>query len=199
NHGPYKVEKLDAESFADTIEEMIAIYDWEIAQVQLNLLGSHDTPRFLSMVGGDASALRLATLCQMTLPGAPCVYYGDELGMTGGYDPECRGAMPWGDIEARKGATWQTIKDLIRIRKENPALRRGRYKTLSAKDDIVIYERTLDDKRALVVLNAGTQSFKTTLPANGLSKVVYGDPNRLTLDRDDITVSVPARDGLILT
>ena len=59
--------------------------------------------RFLSLARGDKSAIRLATLFQMTYPGAPSIYYGDEIGMTGGHDPANRGAFPWHQHE-----TWDT-------------------------------------------------------------------------------------------
>ena len=61
----------------------------------LNLLGSHDMARFLTLARGDNSALKMATLFQMIYPGAPSIYYGDEIGMTGGHDPANRGAFPW--------------------------------------------------------------------------------------------------------
>ena len=61
----------------------MTIYDPAIVAAQLNLLGSHDTPRILTMCGGDLDAVRLATLVQMTVIGAPCIYYGDEIGLAG--------------------------------------------------------------------------------------------------------------------
>jgi cyclomaltodextrinase len=74
---------------------VMTTYEPAVSQLQLNLLDSHDTPRFLSLAGGDRSALRLATLIQMTLPGAPCIYYGDEIGLEGREDPDCRRSYPW--------------------------------------------------------------------------------------------------------
>ena len=65
-----------------------------VTAVQLNLLGSHDTPRALTICGSDLDSLRIATLLQMTLPGAPCIYYGDEIGMAGSMDPLCRRGFP---------------------------------------------------------------------------------------------------------
>ena len=91
----------------------------------LNLLGSHDMARFITLAKGDQTALRLATLFQMTYPGAPSVYYGDEIGMAGGHDPANRGAFPW-----QKPETWDTdllheFQRLIALRRARPALRRG--------------------------------------------------------------------------
>ena len=68
----------------------MAIYPEAITQVQLNMLDSHDTARFVNQAGGDREALRLSLLLLMALPGAPCIYYGTEVGMTGGPDPDCR-------------------------------------------------------------------------------------------------------------
>jgi len=92
--GGYTLEVLDASTFADRLESMLETHPWEITLAQLNLLDSHDTARVLWMVQEDECAVRLAALLQMTLPGAPCIYYGSEIGMTGGHDPDCRGAFP---------------------------------------------------------------------------------------------------------
>jgi cyclomaltodextrinase len=91
------VPMLDARQFVDEIDRILSLYPGEVNEVQLNLLGSHDTPRFRTLARGDTSAYRLATLFQMTYPGAPCIYYGDEIGMEGRHDPACRGAFPWDD------------------------------------------------------------------------------------------------------
>ena len=84
----------------------------------LNLLGSHDMARFFSLARGDKSALRLATLFQMIYPGAPSIYYGDEIGMTGGHDPANRGAFPW-----HKPESWD--RDLLHEFQRLIALRRA--------------------------------------------------------------------------
>ena len=84
-----------AEAFARAIGSLIDLYHPNVTNVQLNLLDSHDMARFLSLAKGDKSALRLATLFQMTYPGAPSIYYGDEIGLAGGHDPFNRAAFPW--------------------------------------------------------------------------------------------------------
>ncbi len=199
SYGPYEIDAIDdAADFAAAIEEMVAIYDWEIVQAQLNLLGSHDTPRILTMVGGDVGALRLAVICQMTLPGAPCIYYGDELGFEGGNDPGCRAAMPWHDLTARKGAFWQFMRAAITLRHAHPVLRRGTYETVLAEGDIIAYRRALDDVQALIVLNAGHEPAALTLPVGGLSVVRFGAPEHLLLSKDTASLTVPARDGVVL-
>ena len=70
---------IDAPVFAQRIRRLLELYDWQTTQVQFNLLDSHDTARLLSIARGDKATVRLATLFQMTYPGTPCVYYGDEI------------------------------------------------------------------------------------------------------------------------
>ncbi|MEL7646322.1 MAG: glycoside hydrolase family 13 protein, partial [Anaerolineaceae bacterium] len=74
---------MDAVQFTQRTQELLNIYPQEFAYAQLNLLDSHDMPRFLSLVGEDTQRLYLAYLFMMTYPGAPCIYYGDEIGLTG--------------------------------------------------------------------------------------------------------------------
>ena len=91
----------------------------------LNLLDSHDMARFVTIARGDLSALRLATMFQMTYPGAPSIYYGDEIGLPGGHDPFNRAAFPW-DCEALgPGSAARLPAAYIALRKARPSLRRG--------------------------------------------------------------------------
>jgi glycosidase len=85
----------DGPAFAGRLERAMTAYDPAVTSVQLNLLDSHDTPRLWSMLGGDARGVALATFILMTLPGAPSVFYGDEIGMPGEMDPFCRAPMRW--------------------------------------------------------------------------------------------------------
>jgi len=145
---------MDAAQFGSYIKDLLALYAPAITQAQLNLLGSHDTPRFLTVAGDDIPALKLATLFQMTYPGAPCVYYGDEIGLQGSKDPDCRRSFPWSQ------AKWNTellgyFKQAIALRKEHPALRRGEYDTLYGQEGVYIFGRHDANERLITVLNAG--------------------------------------------
>ena len=100
-----RVHRRDGATFGLELERLMHLYDPAITAVQLNLLGSHDSPRYRTMAGGDRAAYHLAVLLQATLPGAPCTYYGDEIGLTGDNDPWCRGAFPWDETGlGRSGA-----------------------------------------------------------------------------------------------
>ena len=86
-------ESLDAAGFAARCGGMVMRYRQQLTGVQMNLLDSHDVPRFLTLCGGDQKRYRLAVLFQMTFVGMPTVFYGDELGMTG--LKELDYAPPW--------------------------------------------------------------------------------------------------------
>ena len=149
------VQTLNAGQFADEIDRVMRLYDTEIIQAQLNLLGSHDTPRFLSLAGGDRTALLLAYTFIFTIPGAPCVYYGDEVGMTGGADPHCRRSFP-----ARR-AEWDTglqhyLRALAGLRQRAACLRRGTFHRLRAdgRSGVYAFARLYREEAAVVVLNS---------------------------------------------
>ena len=120
------------------------------------------------MASGDKSALRLATLFQMTYPGAPSIYYGDEIGMAGGHDPANRGAFPW-----HRTDTWDTellheFQRLIALRRQRPALRRGSFHFLWAAGAVVAIARQFGEETIVVVINAGRQSQRLDLPLGNL-------------------------------
>ena len=147
---------LDGAGLWGRIDGLARTYGPEHLAVQLNLLGSHDTPRYRTLCGGDMDAVRLATLLQMTLPGAPCVYYGDEIGMEGLMDPDCRRGFP-SDPAAwdREPADW--LADLVALRHSSRALRDGELALLRADGPALAYLRQHDDTAYACVLNAADE------------------------------------------
>ncbi|HEY6058105.1 MAG TPA: glycoside hydrolase family 13 protein [Candidatus Limnocylindrales bacterium] len=152
-HHEYRnLEPLDGAGFAGAVEQLDGIYGPALTDVQLNLIGSHDTPRFVTLAGGNVDALRLATLLQMTLPGAPCIYYGDEVGLEGGHDPDNRRAFPWAE------SRWDTgllafFRAVIRVRRSTPALRGGTFRRLVSRDGALAFLRSAAGSACLVGVN----------------------------------------------
>ena len=190
---------VDAEGYRARVENLLNLYPWEIQLAQMNLLGSHDTARFLSVVGGDRGALELASLLLFTFPGAACVYYGDEVGMTGGPDPECRRGFPakgdW-DLTLR-----EHFRSLIRLRREHPALARGQYQTIMAPESLYVFERRLGDQRLLVAVNAGKTAASARIAevnaGAGSWHPVFGH-GQFARKVGGLEIAVPARAGLVL-
>ncbi len=173
--GGFRVQPIQAQVFAAELDRVLSQYAWPITFAQLNLLDSHDTARFLHQAGGDRDALKLALLFLMTAPGAPCIYYGDEIGMTGGPDPDCRRAFNWDPLQWDHDLFAWT-RQAIALRHAHPALRRGRYKSLYALDSVYAFGRQYDADGVIVIFNAGRSAATVTLEVAGfLADGVYPD------------------------
>jgi cyclomaltodextrinase len=151
--GGYSLRPYGAPAFATEIDRMLVLYPWQITKVQLNLLDSHDTARFLHQAVEDKTALRLALLFLMTMPGAPCLYYGTEIGMTGGPDPDCRRAFPWDPAQWDHDLLAWT-KRAIELRAAYRPLRRGFFRRIYAYRGIYAFARDAGQETLLVVFNS---------------------------------------------
>ena len=120
-----------------------------------NLLGSHDTPRLLHLCGGDRARHRLAAAIALLSPGMPMIYYGDEVGMTGAKDPDCRRGMLW-DKSRWDLPTYDWYRSLLRVRREIPALTEGAILRQDAWDalSLIRITRELESKRVTVLFHA---------------------------------------------
>lgn len=145
-------DSMDAEDLAIELRALFArVPD---PTLMLNLLGSHDTERLATIAQGDESRVILAFTALFTMPGAPMVYYGDEIGLEGGNDPDCRRAMPWwggAGSERIRGV----VRDMARWRRAHVALRRGSWEVVLQFNRVLAYLRRHDEDVVLVVLNAG--------------------------------------------
>lgn len=160
----YDLRPFTGSDFAQAINKMHNLYDWQINQVQLNLLDSHDTARALWIMGEDKSALRLAVLLQMTLPGAPCIYYGSEIGMSAADDPDCREAFPWQSEDSWDQALLAFHQRATALRHAYPVLRTGSFETLYADDYVYAFRRVLADEEMIVVFNTAVTPQTVTIP-----------------------------------
>lgn len=151
----YAKEVIDAEEFDHRINHMLAGYKKETNQIMYNLLDSHDTERFLTMCNEDLQKLKLAVAFQMLFIGSPAIYYGDEIGLTGMNDPDCRKCMIWDDRQNQELKNW--YKTWIKIRKEYPEIRKGSFKTVFAdrEKDVYAFVRQLDEEKTYVFLRKG--------------------------------------------
>ena len=164
-----------------------------------NLLGSHDTERLLTMCNGDAEHEKLAVLFQMTYPGAPMVYYGDEIGMEGGKDPGCRGTMIW-ESKKQRADLLNWYKKMIALRRAHPVWRHGSFETLRTDDArrIYVFARKVGESRGVVVINAGSSPARVAVPlgaagGSGSWRSVHPVGNPVVPDQNgDHTMVIPA-------
>lgn len=171
----------NCEKLRETVFSLVDHYPKDALDLAMNILSTHDTPRILSVLGGISwdkekaaqtkltgfakknaeDKLKMAALLQFTLPGVPCIFYGDETGMEGGPDPLCRGCFPWNDLR----------QDLIGFYKRLGALRakfrdvfgKGSYREIYAKGGMFFFERKLDDKSVYIYVNNSPEKYYAEL------------------------------------
>jgi neopullulanase len=169
----------------------------------ITFFGNHDVPRFASEPGSSSAKLELAFGLALTLRGIPQLYYGDEIGMTGGGDPENRHDFPGGwpgdakdafDPEARtpeQKIIFNYTQSLLRVRREHPVLARGHLWHLAADDSSYVFERDSDEEKIVVAFNnsATPRELKISLqntPAQGALGLVtlFGEARGKVVDGD---------------
>jgi len=167
------LQKIHLSEFVAGIQKWLQKYPNENVFAQYNLLGSHDTERILTVLKGDLAKLKLALLFQFTYPGAPAVYYGDEIGLTGGSDPDCRKTFPW-DEGMWNTSIRQWVRKLIWLRREKVSLRHGEMKFIDCgSTSCLAYFRKAQEEVTFVVINpsANQEDISIDLQKLGLGQV----------------------------
>mgnify|MGYP003050318988 FL=1 len=168
-------QTVDAETFDTNVSTLLLRYNENALFAQLNLLDSHDVSRFLSLCGGKTERMELAVLLQMTFPGMPCVFYGDEKGLCGESEPEYRRPMEWDASSPLEEA----YRRMIALRKTHPALRYGSFHTELACGGVYRYSRVWNGTKITVAMNLGAEPVKaekrgTLLLKKGENRVIIG-------------------------
>jgi len=187
---------LDIPHFAAKMTDLLRLYPRENLYAMYVPLGSHDTERVLTKLDGHIEKMKLAFQFIFAFPGAPAIYYGDEIGLTGGKDPECRAAFPWDEARwNHELRNW--LKMLIAERKRRRALRRGDCQCLcmDSGNGCLAFARRLDDEQVVMALNAGPAHHTLSLPVENLGWT-EGRLVRNLLGAEEFVV---ASDGLHLT
>lgn len=194
------LQPLDAQGFASRIDANLALYSPEVNRVQLNLIDSHDTPRFLTCVRDDADSLRLAWTFVFSFPGAPCIFYGDEIGLVGRQDPDCRQPFPW-EPSKWNAELRRFVQELISVRRTHPALRRGDYRSVYSDRGIHAFRRRIDGESILIALNAAgmAQTVRVDVSTERRSepKPIFGRAE-IEVHGDQIQLRLPARAGAMI-
>ncbi|MEB3329829.1 MAG: alpha-amylase family glycosyl hydrolase [Candidatus Sericytochromatia bacterium] len=180
-------------------------YGQEVTEASFNIVGSHDVPRLRTEAGGSVARAREALFYLLTQPGAPVLYYGDELGMEGGKDPDNRRCMPWQQA-GRSNEMLSFTRSMIALRKAHPALRGGEVRTLMRHNHLrqFVFLRASEGEQLIVALNSGTQARDVSFEVQGtfrdgtvLRDLLSGREARVQQGRLTL-VGLPAQAGAIL-
>lgn len=157
-------QQTDAAQFAHAINHQMVRYPKQVGEVAFNLLSSHDTERLLTMCNNDPKRMKLAVAFQFTYIGTPCIYYGDEIGLTGGQDPDCRKCMIWDESEQDRDL-FTFYQQMITLRNKYSALRTGSFRFLvaDAEDHRLAYERFDTEGHFIIMMNVSKRKRKVTV------------------------------------
>ena len=185
----FATHKIHATDFINEFGYIRGYSHTKVHQILWNLIGSHDTGRFLHCANERKEALKLAVAMQMITPGMPMIYYGDEVGLTGGQDPDCRRGMLWDETRQDKDLlNW--YKKLIRIRKEHSCLTDGniKYLEINNEDDLIVMRAYNESDELYIIIHNGENTVKV--------KSLAGKTNLLTNEKFDGNVG--AYEAIIL-
>ncbi len=142
---------ISTERLCDTLSGLIMRNTTQVNRMMLNLLDSHDTHRFFSLCGKDEKKLLSALAVELFMPGATMLYYGTEIPLEGGYDPDSRRCFMWGDHPFTA-----KVKDLLRYKKLR-ALSEGDV-NFTERNGLLVVERRADGQKAILIVNGTKQS-----------------------------------------
>ena len=201
---------IDAVEFGQRIRHLLGTYDWETTLVQFNLLDSHDTSRVISIARGDKDTLRLATLLQMTFPGSPCVYYGDEIALRGTRrydhphrDRDARWPFPWHDTRLWDYEMLEYFREIIALRRTHAALRVGQFEQVYADGQQYAFVRRYRQDCFLVAVNAADDAATCPLAARTWAadgaklSPAFGPAPACRVAGGQVSVDLPPRSGTV--
>lgn len=198
-------DKINVDQIDWGLEGLRKRHPDSVTYTMFNLLGSHDTARMLNMAKGDLNRVRLAAMFMMTYVGAPVIYYGDEVGLAGEMDPDCRRTFPW-DPAQQNLELRNYYKRLIQIRNQYPALRRGAFRSLMRHNDNRTFAYLREDAKSklMVVINNNTKAqdipldlSRVSVPDGNLKDLITG--RTLQIRNGQLVVpQVPPKTGLLM-
>jgi cyclomaltodextrinase len=135
----------------------------------------------------------------LTFPGAPCIYYGDEIGVDGEHDPDCRKSFPWDESKWNRDLL-DYLKSAISLRKSQPALRRGTFERLWSADGVYAFGRALDGESIIVALNTSEEPRQVDVryEAKKKPKALFGQPSDVESKNGKLRITIPTRSGVVL-
>ena len=207
----------DAAEFRESMETLRANYPPAAFYGAMNFLGTHDTPRILTLLGAEhipaakeeraafalspaqlargRAKLRLAGMLLYGFPGSPTLFYGDEAGMQGFEDPLNRGTYPWGREDT---GLLDFFRALGRLRKERRSLQSGSLTYIYAQGGGLVITRDHEGETTMVALNAGDEALTLTLPwPRGTAEDGLTGQRFLAVN-GQLRLSLPPLDGVVL-
>lgn len=191
----YHPVEIDCIDFVDWLNESRAKVPWLNQLSQFNQLDSHDTARFITLLENDQARMNIALGLLFTYVGTPCVYYGSEVGLEGGNDPDNRRCFPWDRVG--KASCFEDYQALIDLRKRSKALQQGSIQFLYVSENAFCFARQLGEETVVVAVNTADIDCVVTIPVWQLGfcdaslMPIWGNEVALQA-QGDVTVNIPS-------
>jgi cyclomaltodextrinase len=199
-------ETHDIPNFSIKVEKLLNIYPMENTQSMYFPLGSHDTERIFTKLDCNIQKVKLSMLFQFAFPGAPAIYYGDEIGLQGGKDPDCRRSFPW-ERSSWNLELYYWVKTLVSLRKRLPALRSGDYIPLQSNhpEDFLVFSRNLGNDSVVILMNISENDLHLEIQVSplgwedGHQVVDQFTDQKFSVTGEVLSIFLPKRSGTWIT
>jgi len=175
------------------LNKQLMLYRQQTNEVQFNLLDSHDTPRLLTKAGGEKDRMKAALTFMFVQQGTPCIFYGTEVGIEGGDDPDCRKCMPWSEADQDLDMYIFT-KELIAFRKKfQSIISDGDYEWHDVRDDkkLIGFKRTLNNQELTFYFNQNDMAITIQTPTKAYpvhSYLSHAENNQIKIKKNGFFV-----------
>ena len=194
----FATKRMNISEFSDSLANLYFMYSFKALSSCQNLLSSHDVKRFLNRCSDDSSIYG-PIFMQATFPGIAGIYYGDEIGLNGGNEPNNREAFPWNDEGSWDINLQNYIREIMNIKSSNNILKYGNFQLLPNQNDAIVFRRALRDKSLLCIFNRSENQKNIKIPstAHGIEQI-FGNSD-IQLDDGNILISeLQKNTGLII-
>jgi len=194
----FATKRMNISEFSDSIANLYFMYSFKALSSCQNLLSSHDVKRFLNRCSDDSSIYG-PIFMQATFPGIAGIYYGDEIGLNGGNEPNNREAFPWNDEGSWNINLQNYIREIMSIKSSNNILKYGNFQLLPNQNDAIVFRRALRDKSLLCIFNRSEDQKNIKIPSTAHSiEQIFGN-SAIQLDDGNILISeLQKNTGLII-
>jgi alpha-glucosidase len=177
---PFAMPKIDGKQFVESMQEFNASIPWRSLTASMLILDSHDTARFRTVVLGDRSAHEAAMTMLLTYPGVPSIFAGDEIGLEGSWGEDSRRTIKWEDRSAWDLGFLDSVKKLVKLRKERDALINGGLRWVAVEKDYLAYLRESRSEAILVFISRTATKAEIDLSLYGYSvaETLYGQVSK---------------------
>ncbi len=192
---PFAMPKIDGKQFVESMQEFNASIPWRSLTASMLILDSHDTARFRTVVLGDRSAHEAAMTMLLTYPGVPSIFAGDEIGLEGSWGEDSRRTINWEDRSGWDLNFLESVKKLVKLRKESDALINGGLRWVAVEKDYLAYLRESKSEAILVFISRTAAKAEIDLSLYGYTvlQTLYGQSakgNKIKINSKNATQGV---------